>query len=200
MKKIRGENGQAELPSVPREFLQENSQKVYDFAYYLLSEPESVEEVVIRTFRHFGNHYKKMTTASLNSWSQMEMRILLFSIAWERIQREMGSVAVRWVSGRDMRVQKMAEENLLRPDAKDNAKENKDHFREAVMTRFSKVDIDFRAPVVLRDVLEFPDEEVMRILKLRWGVYRHRLHRGRLELCEGLRGKPYAFKPAEVRS
>lgn len=183
-------------PAVPREFLQENSQKIYDFAYYLLSEPEAVEEVVIRTFRQFGNHYKKMTPATLNSWSEMEMRILLFSIAWDRIQREMGSVAVRWVSGRDMRVQKMAEEDLL----KANPKEGGDQFRDAVIARFSKVDMDFRAPVVLRDLLEFPDEETMRILKLRWGVYRHRLHRGRLELCEGLRGKPYAFKPAEVRS
>jgi DNA-directed RNA polymerase specialized sigma24 family protein len=125
----------------------------------------------------------------------MEMRLVHFSIAWEKIQREAGSVAMRWVSGRDLRAQKMAEEDLL----KKNPKEEGEAFRESLLGRFARIDLDFRAPVVLRDVLDFPDEEAMRILKLRWGVYRHRLHRGRLELCEGLRGKPYAFKPAEVR-
>jgi len=42
---------------------------------------------------------------------------------------------------------------------------------------------------VLRDILKFEDEETSRILGVRWGVYRHRLHRGRLELKDNLRGK-----------
>jgi len=43
--------------------------------------------------------------------------------------------------------------------------------------------------MVLRDVLKFDDEEILRILNIRWGVYRHRLHRGRLAFRESLKGR-----------
>lgn len=60
---------------------------------------------------------------------------------------------------------------------------------EPYLSRLSRVDIDFRAPMVLKDILRFDDEEILRILGIRWGVYRHRLHRGRLAFRESLKGK-----------
>ena len=71
------------------------------------------------------------------------------------------------------------------------------NYHSQVVDRLGRIDPEFRAPIVLRDVLGFEDEESVRILGLRWGVYRHRLHRGRLECKDALRGRsmPTAAPP-----
>ncbi len=49
------------------------------------------------------------------------------------------------------------------------------------LRRFQQVEIEFRAPIVLRHLLGFEDEECLQILGLRWEIFRYRLHQGRLE-------------------
>ena len=41
---------------------------------------------------------------------------------------------------------------------------------------------DERVVLVLRDILKFEDADVLSILDLRWQVFRHRLHRARVDL------------------
>lgn len=113
------------------------------------------------------------------------MRIRLYRIAWERIRDETVALSFQWNLGRDTRLLKRWDENLL---LKDPAREPA-AFDAAILERLRRVDAELRAPVVLKDILRMEDEEVVRILNLRWGVYRHRLHRGRLEFREALRGR-----------
>lgn len=184
------------LPEL-REVLKENDQKVYDFVYFMLGPSSDLEEQVVSIFRSFGDLYRRGARQKRFQWEYPELRLQLFMTAWESIRRAIHVQKYAWLAGRDTRVQKSAEEDLIRIFSQ--GKLSEDAF-ESFLQRLNRVDFDFRAPLVLRDILGFEDEEVVRILGTRWGVYRHRLHRGRVSLCEGLRAKHYVFqnRPATV--
>lgn len=168
-----------------REFVKEHDQRLFDFCCYLLEGGSVAEEVVLGTFSEFGTAFRKAKSRSFH-WDPQQMRVELYQIAWRRVRETLSSMQYAWSIGRDTRQFKSFERDLLsewkrHPEAVEK-------FDSLVVERLGKVDPDFRAPVVLRDILKFPDEEVAQILDLRWGVYRHRLHRGRMELKDGLRG------------
>ena len=95
------------------------------------------------------------------------------------------------LGGRDTRRLKGLDDDLL--PAKNESKEKQQaRVGTRAKDRLTRVDSELRAPVVLRDILKFEDEEVAQILGLRWGVYRHRLHRGRLDFKDALKGLPTA--------
>lgn len=41
---------------------------------------------------------------------------------------------------------------------------------------------ELRVVLVLKDIMQYEDQEILKILDIRWQVYRHRLHRGRIDL------------------
>ncbi len=170
-----------------REFLKEHDQKLYDFCFYMLDGGYLAEEVILATFHDYGTVYRRLTSRRGGEWDPKEARIQLFQTAWARIREALVRVQYNWTVGRDTRVLRSLDGDILgKWDGKKNVVED---IESAVVERLGRVDADFRAPVVLRDVLGFEDEEVVQILGVRWGVFRHRLHRGRLELKDGLRGQ-----------
>lgn len=175
-----------------REFIKENDQKVYDFCSYLVDERWDLEGVVLQVFREFGDSYRSQFFKATAADS-LEARIKLFQMAWERCRDVLAQVHVSLPSGRDTRQLQGIDEDLLK-DWNPRFK-RWDALEAQVKERLSRVDPEFRAPVILKDVLKFSDEEAARILGLRWGVYRHRLHRGRLDLKESLRGRPFSTEP-----
>jgi DNA-directed RNA polymerase specialized sigma24 family protein len=181
-----------------REFVKENDQRLYDFCAYLLPGGTAVEDLALEIFRDFGDEYRKLARRRDTAWDPVDVRVRLFSRAWEYIQANLVRNQYQWVVGRDTRPMKNFDEDLI---ASHQSKEkNPSHFEDAAIERLARIDADFRAPVVLRDILKLDDEEVMRVLQTRWGVYRHRLHRGRLEFKEGLRGRPVRLELTRIAS
>jgi DNA-directed RNA polymerase specialized sigma24 family protein len=111
------------------------------------------------------------------------------------------TVPFTWTVGRDTRPMKGMDDDLLQAWSSSKTGEISSIGPRAV-ERIRRLDTDFRAPIVLKDILGFDDEEVVRILGIRWGVYRHRLHRGRLEFRAALKGLAKSYEvsssPKEV--
>jgi DNA-directed RNA polymerase specialized sigma24 family protein len=114
--------------------------------------------------------------------------VRLFQIAWQGVQNSFQR-AVFSNNGRDTRLLKGLEDDIL-PSKPENLEKVAAKSENRVADRLGRVDTELRAAVILRDILKFDDEEAAKILGLRWGVYRHRLHRGRLDFKDALRGLP----------
>jgi DNA-directed RNA polymerase specialized sigma24 family protein len=173
-----------------REVIKENDQALYDFCNYLLLGHIGLDEVLLSIFREFGRQYRRYSSRGDASWQHMEMKLRLFHLAWEQVQMAARSQRAWFWMGRDTRPLKLLDENLLAASEKGkgtNAQLTGGQI-EVILERLSRLELSYRAPLVLKDILQFDDEEVVRILGLRWGVYRHRLHRGRMDLLELLRG------------
>ena len=169
-----------------REFIKDNELKACRFLYFMLFGFSGLEEVTLDVFRQFGRAFQKKEVKKNSDWEKASLRIELFSIAWEAVLKAQSRADYAWSFGRDTRPIKQLDVDLLFEKSTSKTK-RKDS--EIYLSRLARVDIDFRAPLVLRDILFFDDEEVIRILGIRWGVYRHRLHRGRLAFRESLKGK-----------
>ncbi|MFM8316566.1 MAG: hypothetical protein ACKOA8_19975 [Deltaproteobacteria bacterium] len=169
-----------------REFVKENEAKICQFLQLMLFGFSGLEEVTLKVFRNFGDSFQRQTNKKNGDWEKVGLRIQLFNQAWRAVVSAQNQIEYHWAFGRDTRPLKQLDADLL---AEDRSYRLKKWDSETVIPRLSRVDIDFRAPLVLRDILCFADEEVLRILGIRWGVYRHRLHRGRLAFRESLRGK-----------
>ncbi len=165
-----------------REFIKENDQRIYDFCTYLLAGDFAVEDLVLDIFRDFGEFYRRSPTGD-DALGAAEMRVRLFQIAWSQILNGLYHTPFTSLAGRDTRLLKGLDDDLL-PAKSGREREQEGRIRD----RLAQVDAELRAPLVLRDVLKFGDEEVAKILGLRWGVYRHRLHRGRLDFKDALKG------------
>jgi len=177
----------SEIAPELREFVKEHEQSVVTFCYYLLSAEHDHEEFVLTIFREFGDLYRRHHHGK-KGWEAIEAHIGLYRLAWEHIRGELSAVSFNWMPGRDTRQMKGFDDDLLSEmgtGAIDGGR-----FEGPIGERIRRIDAEFRAPLVLKDVLKLEDEEIVRILSIRWGVYRHRLHRGRLELRDGLRGQP----------
>lgn len=180
-----------------REFIKEHDQKLYDFCSYMLDGGILAEEAILATFHDFSAVYRRLTSRRSGAWDPREARIQLFQLAWNRVREALARVQFTWTVGRDTRPFKAFDDDVL--SRWDGKRKDLSGLESSVVERLSRIDPDFRIPVVLRDVLGFDDEEVVQILGVRWGVFRHRLHRGRLELKEGLRGRPGAPATSEAR-
>lgn len=176
----------SESPVSLREFVKDNELKVCRFLHFMLFGFSGLEEVTLDVFRSFGRAFQKQSLKKNSEWEKAGLRIELFSLAWHAVIKAQGRVDYTWSFGRDTRPLKQLDIDLLSDDSIYRLKRGDS---DIYLSRLARVDIDFRAPLVLRDILAFDDEEVIRILGVRWGVYRHRLHRGRLAFRESLKGK-----------
>ncbi len=176
-------NQQAEL----REFIREKDVQVFNFCYLLLLGSPAIEKVVVDTFREFGDEFRKALRHGEKFRETVDGKIKLMQIAWRRARRDSAPGMWVWVPGRDTRALKAFERDALAEWVKggwDSVEK-----KRVVCERLARVDFDLRAALILRDILGFDDEEIVRILGLRWGVYRHRIHRARLEYKDSLRGR-----------
>lgn len=171
-----------------REFIKENDQRVYDFCFYMIQGVVPVDDFVIGLFRAFSVEYRRLTQVP-NEWDATSLKLRLYQFAWEKIRAASVTPIYIGSSGRDMRsLREMDEDVLAMSEPRDKALAAR---RESlVLERLSRVDFEFRAPLVLRDILDFNDDQAVQILGLRWAVYRHRLHRGRVDFKDALRGWP----------
>ncbi|MCB0403160.1 MAG: hypothetical protein KDD51_00140 [Bdellovibrionales bacterium] len=186
-----GEKADNRLPEL-REVVKEQDRRVYNFCEYMLYEPALVAPLVIKVFAEFGRVYRRLESQTA-PMSDDELRIRLFQVAWTFIQRHLAAQEHNLHLGRDTRDLKNFGRDLLTGANADEAQ-----VREQIFQRILSLDADLRAPVVLRDILKFNDEQTMQILGMRWGVYRHRLNRGRLDFANYLRGRLVSNSDSEA--
>lgn len=138
------------------------------------------------TLRRFGDRHREWVHGSKEDLVQdREVRIALFREAYRLLENGWSRPADNaFFAGRDTRPMKALEEDIL-----ENRRMDPAALAALADVRLMRVDAEFRAPVILRDILGFVDDDVVEMLGLRWGVYRHRLHRGRVECIEGFRGE-----------
>ncbi|MCB0417524.1 MAG: hypothetical protein H6617_03395 [Bdellovibrionaceae bacterium] len=177
-----GEKTESRLPEL-REIVKEQDRRVYNFCEYMLYDPSLVAPLVINIFAEFGKVYRRLESQAADL-SDAELRIRLFQVAWTFIQRHLAAQEHNLHLGRDTRDLKDFGRDLL-----SGANVDDQSVRDQIFQRILSLDADLRAPVVLRDILKFDDEQTMQILGMRWGVYRHRLNRGRLDFANFLRGR-----------
>lgn len=145
-----------------------------------------VEKTILATFRDFGDKFRKVNRKSDRFQELSEKRVALFQLAVKHIRRDTSSGVWNWFPGRDLRPLRVLETDLLTSWGTLQVPEEEK--LKVLGEKLSRVDIDLRTPLILRDVLGFEEDEVMRILDLRWGVYRHRMHRARLDFKDSLKG------------
>lgn len=172
-----------------REVVKDNDRKIYNFSYHMVEDEELVDALVVSTFTEFGSVYRKFVTKKRAEWTAEELRIRLFKLNWKHIKNSLTEYEHVLTVGRDTRQMKGLDDNLL--GQPHTTPVLKDQFPDQIFERLLNIDPDFRAPLVLRDILKFRDEQVTQILGIRWGVYRHRLNRARLDLRDYLRGRSY---------
>ena len=175
-------NDSQEIASAPelRQLVKECDRKVFTFCESMIADPELLEPLVVGLFTEFGKYYRKSVMRHRDRFTGAQLQVRLFQMAWDSLQGTMGQLVEGQSFGRDTRPMVDLGEDLL---------EKTLPVDEKLSARLNLIDPDLRAPVVLRDILKFSDEQAAQILGLRWGVYRHRLNRGRLDLCQFLRGR-----------
>lgn len=174
------------VSDAPRRELQALVALLYAFCRRMVPRVDEAEEVALEALRRFGDRRRDWVHGTdEDPTSERAARIALFREAYRLLEqgwsRPMDNA---FFAGRDTRPLKALDEDLL-------ANRRLDAVAVAALAevRLFRVDAEFRAPVVLRDILGFADEDVVEMLDVRWGVYRHRLHRGRVECIEGFRGE-----------
>lgn len=158
-----------------KEFVQAEAQGVFAFGVALglaTSDPEWLSDI----FSDFGSQFRARAKQKGFIWEPMELKVLLYSVAWKHLKPLLSGQTFERFSllGRDTRLVQKTETDLFQVSQSD--------FQQEFVPRLGHLDLEQRVLIVLRDVLQFSDEEAMRVTDLRWGIYRHRLHRGRLEL------------------
>jgi DNA-directed RNA polymerase specialized sigma24 family protein len=171
----------------PRRELQALVAPLYAFCRRMVPRADEAEEVALEALRRFGDRQRDWVRGSSQEDPSEERfaRVALFREAYRLLEqgwsRPMDNA---FFAGRDTRPLKALEEDLL-----ENRRLDPAAVAALAEVRLYRVDAEFRAPVVLRDILGFADDDVVEMLGVRWGVYRHRLHRGRVECIEGFRGE-----------
>lgn len=169
-----------------REFIKDSYQSLFDFCYYTTCGFEGVEELVLAIFRRFGDHYRKLTRKNSPFNEPLSLRFELYRMAWEEIQRAVSKGIVPWQMGTSQPREHWSEKNLL---SSPNWVLGKNPELDPIfLQRLAVLPLELRVPVVLRDIVHFEDDEIVRVLGVRWVVYRHRLNRGRLEFKDSLQG------------
>ncbi len=151
-----------------KEFLRKYQNDIYTFCYYLLKDDQVSDTIICQIFEKFTKKFFK----SLRNLTNEELKIELYKCVIEEINvfyRYKQTTHCFWKEPRS----KVLDE------------------RRSFGEELKFVNSDFRIILVLHDIIQLSDEEIMKILSLRWGVFRHRLHRARLELIQALRNQKH---------
>lgn len=182
MRSAKAKDRERQKPFDLRTVIQENDQRIYSFCALMLQGGYPVEELTLSVFRKFREFCRRTRESSGELY-----KLTLFKIAWDQIEEAIERTQYRWTVGRDTRATKSQDTNLYQSWKNVGAKGSAPIAQNAA-ERLWRIDPDFRAPLILHDVFRLTDEEAMQVLGLRWGVFRHRLHRGRAEFAQVLRG------------
>lgn len=179
-------------------FVEQTEQPLFRFCQMMTVPEVHLEELVTDIYRGFSRrarrHLRNSTTpeATLN-----DLQIELFRSALDTLSALERSRPRLSLLGRDNRNLKALETDILtwwRANPTDKAALSLQI--PSIGDRLRMLDFDLRATVVLNDHIKLDQDSLLKILNLRWAVYRHRLHRGRVELQKLLQGIQFTSNPS----
>lgn len=169
-----------------KKVLKDNGESLYELFGYTLGEDSDTNELMLDIVRKFSAMHRKITKQQKHGPSEWHPRTQLFKLALHKIRQvAIGGTCLPLSAGKSPYHKPTQEQNLLLHFATTSVPLP---MAEEIFSRLWRVDLDFRIPVILRDILNFDDDEVLAILDTRWSVYRHRLHRGRMDFRNSLSG------------
>lgn len=144
-----------------KEFVRQHEAEICTFCFYMLKDEQSYSNMVYLIFETFTKKFIK----SLRMLDYEELRLELFREAIEKLD----AFYHTQITPRSL---------LTKPINK--ISNSKNLYHEGLLL----INVNLRTILVLRDILGIQDEQTMKILSLRWGVYRHRLNRARVEFIQ----------------
>lgn len=167
-------------------FVENTERKLAQFCRLMGGEDIRLEDLIDRIYRRFSKITRRGTHLASGADT---FETVLFRSALDELAQLENSRSGRSLHGRDHRIIKAMEVNLL-DRWREESSDSKDLGARIplIADRLKLLDFEVRAPVVLSDNLGLESEQILKILGLRWAVFRHRLHRGRVELQRTLRG------------
>ncbi len=184
------------MPKSEEELLKTHLPRIY-WIYRCMAEKSTPSlESLANLFHSISHDYLKESGYTRGS----ESFTLLYQIACHHIFQESRQNLVLTSSGRDFRKLRELEENLLGSEEiaaeRLSYEEGISPWYEKFIDRLQQVDSELRIVLVLKDILGMEEDDILSIVRIRWAIYRHRLHRGRLELKEALEGTRRQVKGA----
>ncbi|MBI1861817.1 MAG: hypothetical protein HYR96_12960 [Deltaproteobacteria bacterium] len=173
-------------PSPLQSFVERTDQPLFRFCQLMTVPEVHLEELVTDIYRTFSRRIRRK---GADSTPAETLQIELFRAAMDALFGIERSRPRLSLAGRDTRGLKALESDLLswwRANPTDKAGLTQQI--PSIGDRLRMLDFDLRAPVVLNDHLKLDQDVILKILGLRWAVFRHRLHRGRVELQKLLQG------------
>lgn len=185
-----------ELPAseaIPK-LMEEHGGKIYGLGLRVCSGPAEAEDLVQETFLRAFRHWDQFQGQSApSSW--------LYTIA-TRVCRRMH----RRRAGEPRRVESLAE---LLPSADEAVVAPPEHHdplanqlrreaQEQVQRALGELPLDFRMPLMLKDIAELSMPEIAKILGIKEGTVKTRIHRGRLKLRRVLSESLEAGAPTPI--
>lgn len=152
------------------------SRRIYNMAYQITMNSAEAEDLTQEIFLKL---YTSLNKYSLGS----NFKLWLYRLAKNHI--------IDWYRKRKYVNLKMEEmkKDILFESIEDSLKENVEELKSKLRKAIESLDIQFKLPIILRDLQGLSYEEISDILDIPVGTVKSRINRGRLLLSEILRGK-----------
>ncbi len=168
------------------EFVERTDGTLARFCVLMAGSDCHLDDIIERVYRRFSKSARRDIRLA-NRTHNLEVE-LYHSAMKELSQLELERPRLS-LTGRDNRVLKAMETDLLSWWRAHCTETTELGNRLALVgDRLRLLDFDLRAPVILHDHLAMDSESILKVLHLRWAVFRHRLHRGRVEFQKALQG------------
>jgi RNA polymerase sigma-70 factor (ECF subfamily) len=152
------------------------SRRIYNMAYQITMNPDEAEDLTQEIFIKLYNSLNKYTFGS-------NFKVWLFRLAknhiidWYRKKKYVNS-----------KIEEMKREILI--DYHSNSfKDTVEELKEKVRKGIEYLDLQFKIPLILRDLQGLSYEEISKILDIPVGTVKSRINRGRILLSQILRGE-----------
>ncbi len=152
------------------------SRRIYNMAYQITMNSAEAEDLTQEIFLKLY--------ASLNKYSpRSNFKLWLYRLAKNHI--------IDWYRKKKYINLKMEEmkQSLLINSSGNSFKENMEELKDKIRRAIESLDIQFKLPIILRDLQGLSYEEISNILDIPVGTVKSRINRGRLLLSEILRGE-----------
>lgn len=152
------------------------SRRIYNMAYQITMNPAEAEDLTQEIFLKLYTSLNKYTLGS-------NFKLWLYRLAKNHI--------IDWYRKKKYINSKMEEmeKDILLESFQDSLKDSVEELKSKVRKAIESLDIQFKLPIILRDLQGLSYEEISNILDIPVGTVKSRINRGRLLLSEILRGE-----------
>lgn len=151
------------------------SRRIYNMAYHITMDSSDAEDLTQEIFIKLYNSLNKYTLGS-------NFKLWFFRLAKNHI--------IDWYRKRKYINSKIEEmkRQIFNESTSNSLKDSVEELKGKVRKAIESLDVQFKIPIVLRDLQGLSYEEISEILEIPVGTVKSRINRGRLLISEILRG------------